>query len=283
MRPFAEACSVLTPALLRRRASTAVRRQNLSVDAAQLKLSYKLACKQCKQLNTSKRRVCGVCADYCDTYLTHDSVSAHAVLPVCGPEGGDACIPLCAHGPPCAQSAPPPSAGREAGLRARSQSCGSSTTQASSTRRAAASRRTAAARRPPAAPRAPGLTRRASRAQANVRNYYMMFEHNQTQVAIETKLGDYESKSRDNFQAQVAPAPRHRAARMRGPMRRAALLPTLLPQPASRPGLAEPERWRGGRGRLPPPERAPRQACALAWAPDACACARRWLPHSRRR
>ncbi len=36
MRPFAEACSVLTPALLRRRASTAVRRQNLSVDAAQL-------------------------------------------------------------------------------------------------------------------------------------------------------------------------------------------------------------------------------------------------------
>ncbi len=104
-------------------------------------------------------------------------------------------------------------------------------------------------RRLPAAPRAPGLTRRARRAQANVRNYYMMFEHNQTQVAIETKLGDYESKSRDNFQAQVAPAPRHRAAHLRGLARRTALLPILFPQPASRSRLAEPERWRGGRGR----------------------------------
>ena len=42
-------------------------------------------------------------------------------------------------------------------------------------------------------------------AQANVRNYYMMFEQNQTQGLIDNKLVDFESKSRDNFQAQVNP------------------------------------------------------------------------------
>lgn len=40
-------------------------------------------------------------------------------------------------------------------------------------------------------------------AQANVRNYYMMFEQNQTQGLIDNKLADFETKSRDNFQAQV--------------------------------------------------------------------------------
>lgn len=44
-------------------------------------------------------------------------------------------------------------------------------------------------------------------AQANVRNYYMMFEQNQTQGLIDNKLVDFESKSRDNFQAQVTLQP----------------------------------------------------------------------------
>ena len=94
MRPSAEACSALTPAVLRRRASTAVRQQHLSAAAAQLKLLFKLACKQCKLSNVNASRVCAVCADYCDTYLTHDSVSAHTVLPACGPVGRGASSPL---------------------------------------------------------------------------------------------------------------------------------------------------------------------------------------------
>ena len=36
-----------------------------------------------------------------------------------------------------------------------------------------------------------------------MRNYYMMFEQNQTQGLIDDKLADFETKSRDSFQAQV--------------------------------------------------------------------------------
>lgn len=41
-----------------------------------------------------------------------------------------------------------------------------------------------------------------------MRNYYMMFEQNQTQGLIDNKLVDFEAKSRDNFQAQVTLRPR---------------------------------------------------------------------------
>lgn len=40
-------------------------------------------------------------------------------------------------------------------------------------------------------------------AQANVRNYYMQFEENQTQSMIDDKIMEFEARSRNAFQAQV--------------------------------------------------------------------------------
>lgn len=38
---------------------------------------------------------------------------------------------------------------------------------------------------------------------ANVRNYYMQFDLAQTQTLIDNKVMEYESRSREAFQAQV--------------------------------------------------------------------------------
>lgn len=38
---------------------------------------------------------------------------------------------------------------------------------------------------------------------ANVRNYYMQFEEAQTQNLIDSKIMEYETRSREAFQAQV--------------------------------------------------------------------------------
>ena len=68
-------------------------------------------------------------------------------------------------------------------------------------------------------------------AQANVRNYYMMFEQNQTQGLIDNKLVDFESKSRDNFQAQVTLQPLPASEQATGsPLRHCA--PSNNPLPA---------------------------------------------------
>lgn len=46
-----------------------------------------------------------------------------------------------------------------------------------------------------------------SRLQANVRNYYMQFEETQTQDEIDSKIKEFEERSRGAFAAQVgAPA-----------------------------------------------------------------------------
>lgn len=39
--------------------------------------------------------------------------------------------------------------------------------------------------------------------QANVRNYYMQFEESQTQSLIDSKIMEFEAKTRNAFQAQV--------------------------------------------------------------------------------
>ena len=39
--------------------------------------------------------------------------------------------------------------------------------------------------------------------QANVRNYYMQFEESQTQSLIDSKILEFEARTRGAFQAQV--------------------------------------------------------------------------------
>ncbi len=52
----------------------------------------------------------------------------------------------------------------------------------------------------------PGLLLPA-RAQANVRNYYMQFEESATQSAIDSKIMEFEARSRNAFQAQARAQP----------------------------------------------------------------------------
>eukprot|EP00884_Botryococcus_braunii_P018499 jgi/Botrbrau1/5332/Bobra.0346s0006.1 len=65
---------------------------------------------------------------------------------------------------------------------------------------------------------------------ANVRNYYMQFEEAQTQSLIDNKIMEFEAKSREAFQAQVAAAFQSQMAqRATG---------AALPRPMAPPGAA---------------------------------------------
>ncbi|EIE18536.1 zf-U1-domain-containing protein [Coccomyxa subellipsoidea C-169] len=82
---------------------------------------------------------------------------------------------------------------------------------------------------------------------ANVRNYYMQFEESQTQSLIDSKIMEFEAKTRNAFQAQVAASfQAQMMGRGAGPMPGA---PGMPPRPMGPPMMGMPP----GRPPMGPP------------------------------